>query len=88
MKSSSSHALEQPTATCGADCASQFDSLQHAKVNFAGGAMWSFIGAGAAALGTGAYWATMAITHRTQSPVKAGLLLAPGLAGASLSTRW
>jgi len=86
-KASSSHALEQPGATCGMMCKPEFDSLQAAKVNYAGASMWMFILSGTAALGTGAYWATMAIMNKPQ-PVKAGLLLAPGVAGASLSGQW
>lgn len=86
-KASSSHDLEQPTATCGMNCVTEFNSLQTAKVNFAGASMWMFILSGTAALGTGAYWATMAIMNRP-APVKAGLLLAPGTAGASLSGQW
>jgi hypothetical protein len=87
LKSSSSHALEQPTATCGMMCEPEFNSLQTAKVNFAGASMWMFILSGTAALGTGGYWAARAIMNKP-APVKAGLLAAPGVAGASLSGQW
>jgi hypothetical protein len=86
LKSSTSHSLEAPTAGCATTCATQFNSLQKQKVNFAGGAMWSFIGAGAVLLGTGAYWTVTVIT--TPRPVKAGLLVAPDRAAASLTYQW
>jgi hypothetical protein len=89
LKASKSHALEQPTATCGATCASQFSSLQTQKVNFAGGAMWSFIGAGALLLGTGAYVTVMVIQKPgKQQDVRAGITVAPDHAAASLTARW
>jgi hypothetical protein len=97
LKASSSHALEQPgaSATCLMMCQPQFDSLQKARVNFAGASLGSFILSTTALVGTGTYWAVMAITSPKSSPttappqpVKAGAFLAPGLAGASLSTTW
>ncbi len=66
LKSSSSHALEQPGAMCGSTCAAQFNDLQQAKVNFAGGALWSYIGASALLLGSAAYWTTMVLTTPKQ----------------------
>ena len=90
LKASSSHALEQPTATCGMTCEPQFNSLQTQKKNFAGAAMWSFIGSGAALLGTGAYVTVMVIQNpkQKQQDVRAGVTVAPGRAAASLTARW
>jgi hypothetical protein len=101
-KSSSSHALEQPTAAtkcmgkavnaaaCNAQVASlgtQFDALQKAKVNFAGASMWSFIGAGALLVGTGAYL-VVSLVKKPGQDVKAGVVLGPDRAGAVLTYEW
>jgi hypothetical protein len=88
LKSSSSHALEQPGAPCAASmtCVSQFNSLQTAKVDYAGGALWSYIAASTLLVGSGAYWATMNIM--TPRQLKPTLAVSPNHVGASLSYSW
>lgn len=83
IKASKSHNLEQPTATCGSTCVQQFDDLQKQKVTFAGASMWSFIGAGAVALGTGTYMVVQLFT-KPQQEVKAQNRRAPQSGGRRL----
>jgi hypothetical protein len=93
LKASKSHALEQPTATCGADCATQFDALQKSKVTFAGASLWSFVASGALLAGTGGYVVYQIVTRPKSSPppdakpdVKASFLLRP--AGGAVNVTW
>jgi hypothetical protein len=89
IKAGKSHALEAPDRACAplSACVEQFDALQKQKVTFAGAAMWSFIGAGAALLGTGAY-VTVTVLTKPKQPLKAGLVVRPDQLGAVLSTQW
>ncbi|APR82009.1 Dihydrolipoamide acetyltransferase [Minicystis rosea] len=87
VKAGASHSLEEPDRTCGATCKDQFDALQKQKVTFAGASMWSFIGAGAVLLGTGAY-VTVTLITRPKQPLKASFVVRPDHVGAVLSTQW
>ncbi|MFT3775480.1 MAG: PEGA domain-containing protein [Minicystis sp.] len=87
VKAGASHSLEQPDRTCGTMCKEQFDALQKQKVTFAGASMWSFIGAGAVLLGTGAY-VTVTVLTKPKQPLKASVVVRPDHVGAVLSTQW
>lgn len=87
IKASKSHDLEQPTATCGVTCVQQFDDLQKQKVTFAGASMWSFIGAGAVALGTGTYMVVQLFT-KPQQEVKAQIVVRPDQVGGAFTLQW
>jgi hypothetical protein len=92
LKASKSHALEQPTATCGSMCASQFDALQKSKVTFAGASLWSFIGSSALLVGTGGYVVYSIVTRpkpaAVKSDMKAALVVRPGELGGTLTLDW
>jgi hypothetical protein len=87
VKAGKSHSLEEPGAGCGTTCKAQFDDLQKQKVTFAGASMWSFIGAGAVALGTGTYVAVTVLT-KPKTPLKAEITARPDRVGAAFSLAW
>lgn len=89
IKVGQSHKLETPEGRvdCADTCKDQFDALQKQKVTFAGASMWSFIGAGAVLLGTGAYVTVTVITRPKQS-LKAGLTVRPDQLGGNLTFQW
>jgi hypothetical protein len=90
LKSSKSHALEQPTATCGAMCETQFDAYQKSKVTFAGASLWSFVGSSALLLGTGGYVVYSIVTRpKAAAPkpdMKASFVVRP--AGGAFTLDW
>jgi hypothetical protein len=91
VKASKSHALEQPTATCGATCATQFDALQKSKVTFAGASLSSFVVSSALLLGTGGYVVYSIVTKpkpAVKSDMKAAVVVRPDLLGGTLTLDW
>jgi hypothetical protein len=90
MKAAQSHNLEAAGVKCPPPdvlCKGQFDSLQQSKVTFAGMSMWSFIGAGAALVGTGTYAVVKLAPKASQAP-QAQVTVGMDRVGVALKLPW